>query len=244
MKKLIVSLAVLGLFLGLVGIEMAANVTTQYAQKIEETLSEKRYVDQKGFFEIIPPANWRVQEYIQDIRGKVAFMGPESNLELRILASQKDFSSFEELYSILQENVKDIEKRFKISVTFQKISFLDRPAIKREYELRGVKFFAIEFMAGNVRHDLQYSAPQKLYDKYLPIVLKAMDTYEPIPVGVSGEDFKKAGVANKLRLACLFFEQGSFNLALEYVKEGLEIDPQNEELLKLKGEIITESKHD
>jgi uncharacterized protein HemY len=43
-------------------------------------------------------------------------------------------------------------------------------------------------------------------------------------------------------LAQLFFEKGKLEAALEYVKEGLTIDPQNTNLLELKKQIEKERK--
>lgn len=202
-----------------------------------DRLSTEIYVDSKHYFAIHTPIDWQIQEYPQDPRGKVVFIGPKNNIDLRILASQKNFNNFEDLFNTTQENAKDIKKRFGISVNLQKTTFLDRQAVKREWEFRGVKCFAIEFMEGNIRHDLQYGAPQRFFNKYLPIVLKAMETYHPTVKGLSEEDVKRHQIANILRLAKIFLEQDNLDLALEYLKEGLEIEPQNQELLKLKKKI-------
>ena len=64
------------------------------AQEAKAQLSRTRYVDPKGFFKIVPPAGWRIREYPQDPRGKVAFMGP-GDVALRVLTNPVDFTSFE-----------------------------------------------------------------------------------------------------------------------------------------------------
>jgi len=117
---------------------------------------------------------------------------------------------------------------------------LDRQAVKRSWTYGGVKFFAIDFMEGNIRHDLQYSAPSKYYDEYFHLVMMSMKTYEPIPQKESNK-FKEHQLANKQRLDKLFLDLGNLELAMEYVENGLVTDPQNQELLKLKREI--EAKH-
>ena len=115
-------------------------------EKKEEMLANTPYVDPKGFFKIVPPAGWKIQEYPEDPRGKVAFMAPEREVEFRIMASVKDFSSFEDLYQTTLENTKDIKNRFGINVDIQKTTFLGRQAIKRNWAWKAQKFFAIEFM--------------------------------------------------------------------------------------------------
>ena len=44
------------------------------AEKTREKLSQTRYVNPKGYFKITPPRGWRIVEYSQDPRGKVAFI--------------------------------------------------------------------------------------------------------------------------------------------------------------------------
>lgn len=156
----------------------------------EGDLSKARYVDPKGYFTITPPVGWRLQEYPQDTRGKVAFFGPESNVDLRVLVSEKDYSSFKELFQHASETAKDMDRQYGAKVSLEKITFLGRPAVKRSFVVKDVRCFAIEFMEKNIRHDIQYAAPNKAYEKYLPIVLKAMDTYEPAQKDLSRETQK------------------------------------------------------
>lgn len=202
-----------------------------------EELSKSPYVDPKGFFKIYPPHGWKVQEYPDDPRGKVVFI-LNDYIDLRILASIKDFSTFEELFEVDKENARNIEKQFGTKITVEKTTFLGMPAVKRTFAVRGIKYLGIDFMVGNVRHDLQYGAPLAEFNKYLPCVMKSMETYEPIPKGMENQiAFKKHQLANRIRLAKLFLDMGNLENAYENVKEGLEIDPQNQELLKLKEEI-------
>lgn len=215
-----------------------AKESAQQGQKDTARLSETQFIDPDGYFRLYPPGGWKINQYSDDPRGKVSFTGPAANVEFRVLSSVKDFSSLDDLWKVDQENAESIKNRFGISITFEKEIFLDRLAIKRTWILRGIKFLAIDFMVSKIRHDLQYSSPQKRYDKYLPLVLKAMETFDPSEKGlISQEEAKKHSLANSIRLAKLFLEQGNFKIALNYVKEGLEIDPQNQELLGLKKRI-------
>lgn len=227
MRKLkIISVAVISLFfvfhqIGLVN-----------AQSLKNKLAKARYSDPKGYFKIVPPAGWRIQKYPQDPRGKVAFIGP-SGVELRVLAKGLDYDSFNDML----KEIKGIEKQIKINTHMEKTTFLGKPAVKRDFAFKGIRMLFIDFMIGNATHDLMYSALPSKYNKYLTVARESMNTYEPTLRGVSSQDVKKHAIAKSLRLSQIFFKQGNLDLALEYVKEGLSIEPTNRKLLNLKIKI-------
>ena len=198
-----------------------------------QQLSQQRYSDPKGFFNIVPPAGWHMQDYPEDPRGKVAFICPEADVSLRVLTNVVDFSTFEELL----EEIKSIGERYGMEADIERITFSDHPAIKRKLLFKGLRLFLVDFLEGKVAHNIQYAAPPDKYEKYLPVVMKSIETYEPIVKEVTGEDNIKSIVAKKLRLAQLMIELGNLDLAFELVKEGLEVSPQNPDLIKLKKQI-------
>jgi hypothetical protein len=193
----------------------------------------RRYSDPKGFFKIIPPIGWRIQDYQQDPRGKVAFYGSEKNVELRILAKGAEFDTFDELV----DAIKKVEDRTGISSDHERIDFLGRLAIKRVFNWKGSKLLSIDFIEGNATHNIMYAAPLNLYDKYFAIAMRSIETYETIRSDVSTQELEKHRVAQKLRLSQLASERGEFALALDYANEGLEIRPENIELLRLKEQL-------
>ena len=195
-------------------------------------LAAKRYVDPKGYFKIVPPDGWRIQEYPQDPRGKVAFISAD-DIQLRVLVNAVDFSTAEELVAFC----KDVEKRIGTSTNIERITFGARSAVRRTAYWQGQKWYWIDFLVGKVDHNLQYAAPPSKYDKYLPIAMKSIETYEPIIKDVSEKEATNHFVAKKMRLAQLMIENGNLDLALEFVKEGLEASPNDSELLKLKKQI-------
>jgi hypothetical protein len=203
------------------------------AQSQEGKLAAKRYVDPKGYFKIVPPDKWRVQEYPQDPRGKVAFLSPESNIDLRVLVNAVDFTTMDELVSFC----KNVEKRTGLSTNVQKTEFGGRPVVKRSFEAKGMKCSMIDFLVGSVDHNIQFCSPPKLHQKYLPLVTKSMETYEAILKDLSKKDALDHFVAKKLRLAQLMMDNGNHDLARTYIKEGLEMAPRDTKLLELKEEI-------
>ena len=196
-------------------------------------LSKSRYNDPKGYFKIVPPKGWRVQEFPQDARGKVAFFAPESNVDLRVLVNAVDFSTVEELIAFC----KDVESRIGTSTNIEKITFDGRPAVRRTFQMKGMKLYYIDFLVGKVDHNIAFAATLAAYDKYLPIVMKSIDTYTPIMLDISDKDLIKHSVAKSLRLAQLMMDNGNFDLAKEFVKEGLAIDKNNRELLAIKKKL-------
>lgn len=205
----------------------------RFADGAGDKLADKRYVDPKGYFKIVPPADWRVQEYPQDSRGKVAFIAPTSNnVELRVLVNASDFTTIDDLIKFC----KNAEKRIGISTNIERTIFGGRPAVKRSFETKGLKFAMSDFLVESLYHNLQFSAPQDAYDKFLSIVMESMETYEPVIKTSSGQDVIQHGLARKRRLAQLMIDMGNYDLALEHIKEGLELSSQDAELLKLKAE--------
>ncbi len=224
---------ILSLFVLIISLSV---ITSNVIGSEVDQLAGKRYSDPKGYFKIVPPAGWRTHEYPQDPRGKVAFLGPKSNIELRVLVNAVDFGTTDALVRFC----KDIEKRIGINTNIKRITFGGRPAVERTFRFirfKGLKFYAIDFLVGKVDHNLQYGAPEHLFDKYRPIVLKSMETYEPVLRKLTDDQAIKHAVAKKYRLAQLMMELGNLQLALDYVKEGLEIASKDIKFLKLKQQI-------
>ena len=98
--------------------------------------------------------------------------------------------------------------------------------------------FFIDFMIGNTTHNLMYSASPGNFDEYLSLAKESIATYEPTLRGVSSEDVKKHTIARSLRLSQIFFEHGDYDVALEFINEGLEVERTNTKLLELKKKIM------
>jgi hypothetical protein len=199
----------------------------------KERLADKRYVDPKGYFKIVPPTGWRMQEYPQDLRGKVAFSAPDESTDLRILVNSVEFSTVEELKAWC----KDLEKQLGTDTHIKQTTFSGRPAIERSLEMRGLKLYYIDFLIGKVDHNLAFSAPVRLYEKYRPIALTSIETYEPLTKELTDDQARQHLVAKMRRLAQLMIENGNLHLALEYIAEGLQVAPDDAVLLELKKQI-------
>jgi hypothetical protein len=198
-----------------------------------DRLADRRYLDPKGYFKIVPPAGWRIQEYQQDPRGKVRFFGPEANVELGVLVEVVAVKTLDEAVALFREK----ERSLGISTNIRRITFLERPALERTFEWRGLKFYSVDFLVDGTAHNVAYNAPPHLWNNYRALVMKAMETYEPLLKQRSDAQGVAHAVAKAHRLAQLMVADGNLQVALEYVKEGLKLAPSHPGLRKLHAEI-------
>ena len=216
----------------LISMMVVTVVAVSTAVAADQKLANTWYTDPKGYFRIVPPAGWQTQEYPDDPRGKVAFLGP-GGVDLRVLVNAVNFDSTDELVDFC----RGVEKQIGTDTHIKKIVFDGRPAVQRSFEFRGLRLYYIDFLLGKVDHNLAYSASASQYDTYLSVAKTSMDTYSPIAVSVSGEEATKHAVAKCYRLAQLMLELGNKQLALQCVQDGLKLDPSNADLIALNEQI-------
>lgn len=206
-------------------------------------LSAKEYRDPRGLFTILPPAGWRVQEYPEDPRGKVAFLAPTASVEFRILARAVDVEGFDDVVANTEAQADEIRRRCGARVTTSRASLGGDSAVRVEAELlqagKPRKLLMFNFVRGKVLHNLTFGAPVSEYTKHWPVVNASMETYQPLARDVSSADIVRHTVAAKKRRAELDISRGDFENALRMVNEGLDLDPLNSELIDLKRTILT-----
>lgn len=211
-----------------------ATVSRGASSNDAQRLAQKRYVDPKGHFKILPPAEWKVQDYPHDPRGKVAFTHPNSAaIDMRVLCGDMGTHTIDGII----ESYKDAEARLGTKILFERTTFAGFPAVTLTYQGAGKKFYAIDFLVGRVRHNLQFGAPISEYNQWLPLTRTSFDTYEPLFKESSDAEAQQNLTANKLRLAQIMVQIGRMDLADEYVKEGLALSPNSKELRDLQQKI-------
>jgi hypothetical protein len=210
--------------------------STPAPKEMAQTGTAARYVDPHGHFNIIPPPGWRIQEYPDEPRGKVAFFGPDG-VDLRILVNAVEFTDV----SSLVEFCRGVEKKLGVSTNIERVTWQGFPAVQRSFETGGRKFRYVDFLVGQADHNLGYSAPTGAFDENFAAAAASMDTYEPVKVKLSSRDVVKHTVAKKKRLAQLMIEGHNYELAREFVKEGLALAPKDAGLLKVQKRIATEA---
>lgn len=174
------------------GVSSKSNVNN-----LQGMLAEEIYVDPKGFFWIVPPKGWDVEDYSDDPRGKVAFISPDKTTDLRILVNSVEFSTIEELISWC----KDFEKKVGTNSHIKKIDFNGYPAVERMFEKNGLKISMIDFLIGKIDHNLMFSTPLGNYEKFRKLVFTSMETYEPLTKNLESTQNIKLRIAKNIRLS-------------------------------------------
>lgn len=206
---------------------------------VPEDLAQEIYTNPKGFFRIRPPRGWRVQEYASDPRGKVAFIAPDGQTELRVLAKAVDIPDLDGLIA----NLKQIETQVGIAMGIQPVVFNDQPAIRRTatITMQGatIKLLWIDLLVDGYSHNLQYGAPPAAFDNLRETGWRSMLTYEPLKRKsvATPEEARKHEVAKWLRLAQMAIEWGKIQVAKDAVTLGLEVDPENAELKRMRDDL-------
>jgi len=196
-------------------------------------LSESEYVDANGFFRINPPDAWRIKKYSGDPRGKVALFGPDS-VEIRVLTNSVDFISLEGVI----EHSKAMEQKLGITTNITKSSFNGFPSIERTFLYMGDRFWYVDFLVGNISHNLAYSASKNKFDDYLQIARLSFSTYEPHHKKLTKKEEDENYLAKMRRVGTLLTKEGELNMAAEYVHKGLLLSPDDPELNNLRIAIL------
>jgi hypothetical protein len=197
------------------------------------------YNDPKGFFRIVPPKGWRLQEYPQDPRGKVAFIAPEDQIDLRVLSKAVDIAD----YDGLLKNLKDIEAQLGVPMNIAPIVFKGMPAFKRVTTLNVqggmLRLLWIDLLIDGLSHNLQYGAPPNKFDEHYDIAWQSMLTFEPLrrTKQTSPEEVRRHEVAKWIRLARIALEMGNTQVAKVAISAGLKADPEDPELKQLESEL-------
>ena len=195
-------------------------------------LADEVYVDPKGFFSMTPPRGWGVQEYPNDARGKVAFLRSKTT-DLRVLTNGVDFSDI----SSLESELKTAEERLGVRTNIKRTQFNGMPAIERDFVLRGQRILFIDFLVGNVSHNLMYSAPRGRYETDLERAKASLATYQPTPQEMTEEEVLESTLAKMRRLGRLFIDLGRYEEAAFYIEAGLETLDTDPALLLLRAEL-------
>ena len=235
-KMLITFLLVFTLVMSL-SLGIGKSSEAQSAKK--QLLSEKAYIDPKGFFKIRPPEGWQVQEFRNDPRGKVKFICPDAyNTVLQVIAMASPFSNLEELFRDSKMAAERVKSKYNASFTIEKTSFANVPAIKLSVALQGkLKQVQMQFLLGKSHYTLSYGAPPDRYEEFFSIAMISYESFEPILKDVTKDEAIRHSVASKLRSARLLIRMGQTEYALIVINEGLQLEPGNKDLKELNEQL-------
>lgn len=202
-------------------------------------LSDTQYHDPHGFFNITPPAGWTVKGYPDDPRGKVKFVPPGvRGVSLLIIGMATDMTSADDVVASTEQSegrLKRKYRRFNPSADHQTINWFGQPTVRGHFVLPNrFRQESIELLVGKQYYSASYAAPTSTFAKYKEQAMLSMRSLDPFLREVSSSNARKHLVASKVRLANLNIQLGYSEVAQRAIQEGLEIDPDNEELLGLR----------
>ena len=168
---------------------------------------------------------------LNDPRGKVKFA--RSGTSLSILTNGVDYSDF----SSLEIEIKSIDERLGIASDLKRCEFNGMPAMERDFVIQGSRIWMIDFLIGNVSHNLMYTAPRSRFGTELDRVKASLSTYQPLTREMTEEEVLEHYLAKARRLGRLFIDMGRYEEADFYVGDGLEHHDSDPVLLELRAEI-------
>jgi len=212
---------------------------TAVAQGNEKKLAENPYVDPKGFFQILPPRDCQVQDFPKDLRGKVKFKCTSGTM-LQVIVQGSPFENLDELLEDTKRAATRLKAKYGGSFNFSETSFAEIPAMSFLMEIPklNLKQEQIQFLLLGNHFTLVYGSPLNVFEKFHPLAIASLETLEPTPKYLSTQETEYHIVSSKLRTARNLIKLGQIDYALIVINEGLQRDPKNERLLKMKASIV------
>jgi hypothetical protein len=155
---------------------IAAPTANEELQTVLLGLGGPRYVDSNGLFSVVAPAGWRIYRPPESDFYNVIFKSP-NGADMSVMATPVQYDDLPSLF----KDITDNERESGIRTEFATIRLKDRQAIRRTCKLFNSRVLAIDFVANRVSHHILCTAPLALYDKYEPVFMEIIDTYQPGP---------------------------------------------------------------
>jgi len=149
------------------------NVTTELRDALLNPPGA-RYVDPKGLFSIGCPPGWSRTDRPDCAPYDVIFFSP-NRASISIMATRVKYNDLPSLFKDIEKN----EAEYGIRTDVETIRFNNMPAIKRTCTLNTVIIFSIDFVDNYVAHHILCRAPKDYYDKYVPVLMELLNTYQP-----------------------------------------------------------------
>jgi hypothetical protein len=146
-------------------------------------LGGPRYADSNGLFSVVAPAGWRIMRSPESDFYNVIFKSP-NGADMSIMTTPVQYNDLPSLF----KDISAHERESGIRTEFATIRLKDRQAIRRTCKLFNSRVLAIDFVADRVSHHILCTAPLTLYDKYEPVFMEIINTYEPGRAAGAGDN--------------------------------------------------------
>ncbi len=143
------------------------------AADIAAGMDDPRYVDPSGLFSLVPPRNWVKLGDSANPFYNATFQGPYG-MDLCIQVVKTNGPTFEGLI----DKLKQVERNLSADTHMDVVYVGPHRAVKRSVQLFRNRVLLLDFLTGDLAHHVQFSAPTDLYERYEPLFLRLMETYE------------------------------------------------------------------
>ncbi len=147
-------------------------------QQLEQLSRLQTYHDPQGAFSLQFPDHWTLFSGTYAQPHNIVVKGPNQTL-LCVDVTPSEYGNFDPLLS----EIKDIEQKTGVQSHIRTGPMAGIMSVQRTIQLHFQKTLLIDFLSGTRLHHLEFSAPTRLFDQYLPAILKLLDaTYRaPAP---------------------------------------------------------------
>ena len=160
------------------GHPQSAPTVNEELQTVLLDMGKRRYTDSNGLFSVAAPAGWRILRPPQSDFYNVIFKSP-NGADISILVNPVQYDDLPSLFKEIESN----ENESGIHPEVSTIRLKDRQAIRRTCKLLSSRVLAIDFVANHRSHHILCTAPIAFYEKYEPVFMEIIETYEPKEAG-------------------------------------------------------------
>lgn len=143
-------------------------------------LGGPRYADPTGLFSVVPPAGWQKSSDANKGNYSAVFYGP-NGADMSIMATPVGYDDLPSLF----KDIEASERQTGIRTDFEAFRFQGRSAVKRTCKLHHVRVLAVDFVENRVAHHILFTTPPELFEKYEPVLMEVLNTYQPGNRGAS-----------------------------------------------------------
>lgn len=200
------------------------------------------YTDANQYFVAVPPPQWQREDFpSEQVRSKVAFHSPrDPAVKISIIAAPAPdpIPSFDQWYGERERRVAELRRRFPTAqFTLQRSRFGDHSAILMKMSIPPeLEQEDVLVMPGRLQYTLTYTAPPSSFRTHRPTFDRFIADFVPLGGGrrVSERELTETRLAFKKALAKSSEAMGDRQAALAFINQGLEIDPRDPDLQKMK----------
>lgn len=205
----------------------------------------QHYVHPSGMLRVDTPSSWTVREYPADPRAKVEFCAPtDSGVKVRLIATPAKGKRLDEVLPNLEERKMQM-LALGAQAAFTDVVIRGVEAVKVTARRAGAEQVLYLFVDAEMYCNFSFECPPKRFGRYWPMFEAMLLSAElQPPESVRIQDERNRLVASRIRRARVCLEHGNITLAREAVREGLEIDPRNQELLELHASVERASREE